>query len=106
VKIYPGAKGSKSAVRCDALILDDQSRSDTYPTMEIDEDDVQVTHEATVSKVSDEQLFYLMSRGIKQDEAMSMIVRGFIEPIARELPMEYSVELNRLIQLEMEGSVG
>src|SRR5579871_3684896 len=106
VKIYPGAKGSKSAVRCDALILDDRSRSDTYPTMEIDETDVQVTHEATVSKVSDEQLFYLMSRGINQDEAMNMIVRGFIEPISRELPMEYSVELNRLIQLEMEGSVG
>src|SRR2546423_7796181 len=100
VRINPGARGSKCAVRCDALILDDESRSDTYPTMEIDEDDVQVTHEATVSKVSDEQLFYLMSRGIKQDEAMSMIVRGFIEPIARELPMEYSVELNRLIQLE------
>ena len=106
VKVYPGARGSKCAVRCDALILDDQSRSDTYPTMEIDEDDVQVTHEATVSKVSDEQLFYLMSRGVNQDEAMNMIVRGFIEPISRELPMEYSVELNRLIQLEMEGSVG
>src|SRR5947208_712247 len=106
VKIYPGARGSKCAVRCDALILDERSRSDTYPTMEIDEDDVQVTHEATVSKVSDEQLFYLMSRGINQDEAMNMIVRGFIEPIARELPMEYSVELNRLIALEMEGSVG
>src|SRR5215467_8991945 len=106
VKVYPGAAGSKCAVRCDALILDEKSRSDTYPTMEIDEDDVQVTHEATVSKVSDEQLFYLMSRGINQDEAMNMIVRGFIEPIARELPMEYSVELNRLIALEMEGSVG
>jgi Fe-S cluster assembly protein SufB len=106
VKVYPGAKGSKCAVRCDALILDDQSRSDTYPTMEIDETDVQVTHEATVSKVSDDQLFYLMSRGIDQDEAMSLIVRGFIEPISRELPMEYSVELNRLIQMEMEGSVG
>jgi Fe-S cluster assembly protein SufB len=106
VKIHPGAKGSKCAVRCDALILDDQSRSDTYPTMEIDEDDVEVTHEATVSKVSSEQLFYLMSRGINQDEAMSLIVRGFIEPISRELPMEYSVELNRLIQMEMEGSVG
>src|SRR5689334_17004888 len=106
VKIHPGAKGSKCAVRCDALILDDQSRSDTYPTMEIDEDDVEVTHEATVSKVSSEQLFYLMSRGINQDEAMSLIVRGFIEPISRELPMEYSVELNRLIALEMEGSVG
>src|SRR5216110_2339945 len=104
--VEPGAKGSKSAVRCDALILDDRSRSDTYPTMEIDEQDVSITHEATVSKVSDEQLFYLMSRGIKGDEAMNMIVRGFIEPIARELPMEYSVELNRLIALEMEGSVG
>jgi Fe-S cluster assembly protein SufB len=88
------------------LILDDRSRSDTYPTMEIDEEDVQITHEATVSKVSDEQLFYLMSRGIQEDEAMSMIVRGFIEPIAKELPLEYAVELNRLIALEMEGSVG
>jgi len=106
VKVYPGAIGSKCAVRCDALILDDQSRSDTYPYMEIDEEDVQITHEATVSKVSDEQLFYLMARGIKADEAMSMIVRGFIEPIAKELPLEYSVELNRLIALEMEGSVG
>jgi Fe-S cluster assembly protein SufB len=106
VKVYPGAHGSKCAVRCDALILDDKSRSDTYPTMEIDETDVQVTHEATVSKVSDEQLFYLMSRGVNQDEAMNMIVRGFIEPISRELPMEYSVELNRLIAMEMEGSVG
>ncbi len=106
VKIYPGAKGSKCAVRCDALILDDQSRSDTYPTMEVDEEDVQITHEATVSKVSDEQLFYLMSRGIKADEAMGMIVRGFIEPIVKELPLEYAVEMNRLINLEMEGSVG
>jgi Fe-S cluster assembly protein SufB len=106
VKVYAGAKGSKCAVRCDALILDERSRSDTYPTMEIDETDVEVTHEATVSKVSDEQLFYLMSRGIDQNEAMNMIVRGFIEPISRELPMEYSVELNRLIALEMEGSVG
>src|SRR5713101_5882727 len=106
VKIYPGAKGSKCAVRCDALILDDQSRSDTYPTMEIDEDDVSITHEATVSKVSDEQLFYLMSRGVRGDEAMNMIVRGFVEPIVKELPLEYAVELNRLIALEMEGSVG
>ncbi|GBD30895.1 FeS cluster assembly protein SufB [bacterium HR32] len=106
VKVYKGARGSKCAVRCDALILDDRSRSDTYPTMEIDEEDVQVTHEATVSKVSDEQLFYLMSRGIREDEAMNMIVRGFIEPIAKELPLEYAVELNRLIALEMEGSVG
>ncbi|HLA25004.1 MAG TPA: Fe-S cluster assembly protein SufB [bacterium] len=106
VKIYPGAKGSRSAVRCDALILDDRSRSDTYPTMEIDEEDVSITHEATVSKVSDEQLFYLMSRGVKADEAMNMIVRGFVEPIVKELPLEYAVELNRLIALEMEGSVG
>ena len=106
VKVYKGARGSKCAVRCDALILDDRSRSDTYPTMEIDEEDVQITHEATVSKVSDEQLFYLMSRGIQEDEAMNMIVRGFIEPIAKELPLEYAVELNRLIALEMEGSVG
>jgi Fe-S cluster assembly protein SufB len=106
VKIYDGAKGSKSAVRCDALILDEHSRSDTYPTMEIDEQDVSITHEATVSKVSDEQLFYLMSRGVKADEAMNMIVRGFVEPIVKELPLEYAVELNRLIELEMEGSVG
>jgi len=106
VKIYSGAKGSRSAVRCDALILDDRSRSDTYPTMEIDEEDVSITHEATVSKISDEQLFYLMSRGVKEDEAMNMIVRGFVEPIVKELPLEYAVELNRLIALEMEGSVG
>lgn len=106
VKVYPGAKGSKCAVRCDALILDERSRSDTYPYMEIDEEDVSVTHEATVSKVSDEQLFYLMSRGINGDEAMNMIVRGFIEPVVKELPLEYAVELNRLIALEMEGSVG
>jgi hypothetical protein len=106
VKVYDGAGGSKCAVRCDALILDEHSRSDTYPYMEIDEEDVQITHEATVSKVSDEQLFYLMARGIKADEAMGMIVRGFIEPITKELPLEYAVELNRLIELEMEGSVG
>jgi len=106
VKVYSGAKGSRCAVRCDALILDEHSRSDTYPYMEIDEEDVQITHEATVSKVSDEQLFYLMARGIKADEAMGMIVRGFIEPITKELPLEYAVELNRLIVLEMEGSVG
>jgi len=106
VKVYPGAVGSKCAVRCDALILDEYSRSDTYPTNEIEEEDVSITHEATVSKVSDEQLFYLMARGIKADEAMGMIVRGFIEPITKELPLEYAVELNRLIALEMEGSVG
>ena len=106
VKVHPGAHGSKVNVRCDALILDPESRSDTYPTMEIAEQDVRVEHEATVSKVGEEQLFYLMSRGITAEEATLMIVNGFIEPFTKELPMEYAVELNRLIQLEMEGSVG
>jgi Fe-S cluster assembly protein SufB len=106
VKIYPGMAGCKTHVNCDALLLDTASRSDTYPYMEIEEDDVTVTHEATVSKIGEEQLFYLMSRGIAEDEARAMIVRGFIEPIAKELPMEYAIELNRLIELEMEGSVG
>jgi Fe-S cluster assembly protein SufB len=106
VKIYPGMKGCKTHVNCDALLLDDQSRSDTYPYMEIEENDVAVTHEASVSKIGEEQLFYLMSRGIGEAEARAMIVRGFIEPIAKELPMEYAIELNRLIELEMEGSVG
>ena len=99
-------KGSKSSVRCDALLMDEDSRSDTYPYMEIDEDQVQIGHEATVSKIGDEQLFYLQSRGIREEEAMAMIVNGFIEPFTKELPMEYAVELNRLIQLQMEGSVG
>jgi Fe-S cluster assembly protein SufB len=93
-------------VRCDALILDPESRSDTYPTMEIAESAVRVEHEATVSKVGDEQLFYLRSRGLSEHEATTMIVNGFIEPFTKELPMEYAVELNRLIQLEMEGAVG
>jgi Fe-S cluster assembly protein SufB len=106
VKVHKGANGVKSNVVCDALILDDQSRSDTYPVMEIDEENVSISHEATVSKVSEEQLFYLQSRGIPQAQAMMMIVNGFIEPIVKELPMEYAVEMNRLIQLEMEGSVG
>jgi len=106
VKVYPGMKGSKSSVRCDALLMDEDSRSDTYPYMEIDEDQVQIGHEATVSKIGDEQLFYLQSRGIPEEEAMAMIVNGFIEPFTKELPMEYAVELNRLIQLQMEGSVG
>jgi Fe-S cluster assembly protein SufB len=106
VKVYKGARGVKSNVICDALILDDKSRSDTYPVMEIDENDTSISHEATVSKVSDEQLFYLQSRGIPEDQAMFMIVNGFIEPIVKELPMEYAVEMNRLIKLEMEGSVG
>jgi len=106
VKVHQGAHGAKSNVVCDALILDEHSRSDTYPVMEIDEQDAAISHEATVSKVSDEQLFYLQSRGITQAQAMMMIVNGFIEPIVKELPMEYAVEMNRLVQLEMEGSVG
>jgi Fe-S cluster assembly protein SufB len=93
-------------VRCDALLLDEASRTDTYPYIEIEEEDVEVGHEATVSKVGEEQLFYLMSRGLSESEAYTMIVSGFIEPIAKELPLEYAVELNRLIQLEMSGSVG
>jgi Fe-S cluster assembly protein SufB len=88
------------------LLIDDISRSDTYPYVDVREDDVQMGHEATVSRVSAEQLFYLMSRGMNEDEAMAMIVRGFVEPIARELPMEYAIELNRLIELQMEGAVG
>ena len=106
VKVHRGAHGAKSNVVCDALILDEHSRSDTYPVMEIDEQDAAISHEATVSKVSDEQLFYLQSRGISKAQAMMMIVNGFIEPIVKELPMEYAVEMNRLVQLEMEGSVG
>ena len=106
VKVYPGMTGAKSSVRCDALLMDEDSRSDTYPYMDIEEDHVQVGHEATVSKIGDEQLFYLQSRGIPEEEAMAMIVNGFIEPFTKELPMEYAVELNRLIQLQMEGSVG
>ena len=106
VEVAPGAHHSKSTVRCDALLVDTISRSDTYPYVDVREDDVAMGHEATVSKVSDDQLFYLMSRGMAEDEAMAMIVRGFIEPIARELPMEYALELNRLIELQMEGAVG
>jgi len=93
-------------VRCDALILDDESRSDTYPYIEVEDETASLGHEATVSKVGDDQLFYLMSRGLSETEATAMIVNGFIEPITRELPMEYAVELNRLIELQMEGSVG
>ena len=106
VQIVEGANGSANSVVCDALLVDTVSRSDTYPYIDIREDDVTLGHEATVSKVSEEQLFYLMSRGMSEDEAMAMIVRGFIEPIARELPMEYALELNKLIELQMEGSVG
>jgi Fe-S cluster assembly protein SufB len=106
IQVNPGATGSKSTVRCDALLVDDVSRSDTYPYNDIREDDVSMGHEATVSKIGEDQLFYLMSRGLSEEEAMAMIVRGFIEPIARELPMEYAIELNRLIELQMEGAVG
>lgn len=106
VKVYPGATDVKSSVRCDALLMDEKSRSDTYPTMEIDEKQVTIEHEATVSKVGEEQLFYLMSRGLTAAEATTMIVNGFFEPFTKELPLEYAVELNRLIQMEMEGSVG
>ncbi len=105
-KVYEGASAAKSNVECDALLIDDSSRTDTYPYIEIDENSASVGHEATVSKVGDEQIFYLMSRGLDEAEAMAMIVRGFIEPVAKELPLEYAIELNRLIELEMEGSVG
>jgi Fe-S cluster assembly protein SufB len=106
VRVEDGASKAKSNVRCDALILDEASRSDTYPYIEIEEETASIGHEATVSRIGDEQLFYLRSRGIDEAEAMSLIVRGFIEPITKELPLEYAVELNRLIQLQMEGSVG
>ncbi|MAT71503.1 MAG: Fe-S cluster assembly protein SufB [Planctomycetaceae bacterium] len=105
-KVEKGATGCKSNVVCDALILDPQSRSDTYPYIEVEEQDVQVEHEASVSRIGEEQLFYLMSRGLTEAEASSMIVSGFIEPLIKELPMEYAVEMNRLIELQMEGSVG
>ena len=106
VAVTPSAKNAKSRVECDALILDHDSRSDTYPTMKINEPSANIEHEATVSKIGEEKLFYLMSRGLTETEAMSLIVSGFIEPIVKELPLEYALELNRLIELEMEGSVG
>jgi len=106
LEVAKGATGSKSKVVCDALILDEDSRSDTYPYIKIDEDEVDIGHEATVSKIGEEQLFYLMSRGLSEAEASAMVVSGFVEPITKELPLEYAVEMNRLIQLQMEGSVG
>jgi len=106
VRIAENAHSSANSVVCDALLVDDHSRSDTYPAIDIRVDDVELGHEATVTKVSEDQLFYLMSRGLEETEAMAMIVRGFIEPIARELPMEYALELNKLIEMNMEGSVG
>src|SRR5437763_1510709 len=106
LEVAKGATGSKSKVVCDALILDEESRSDTYPYIRVDENDVDLGHEATVSKIGEEQLFYLMSRGLSEAEASALIVSGFVEPITKELPLEYAVEMNRLIQLQMEGSVG
>ncbi|HEY5026323.1 MAG TPA: Fe-S cluster assembly protein SufB [Acidimicrobiales bacterium] len=106
VRVEEGAKHAKSFVRCDALILDEQSTSETKPYMEVEERDAQIGHEATVSKVGEDQLFYLMSRGLSESQAMSMIVNGFIEPVVRTLPMEYAVEWSRLIELQMEGAVG
>ena len=106
VKIYPGAKGAKSTVRCDALMLDATAQSATYPYMEIDEEDVTIGHEASVSRVGEEQLFYLMSRGLSEAEATAMVVNGFIEPIVKTLPMDYAIEMNRLITLQMQGAIG
>jgi len=106
LKVYEGADHCRSNVRCDALMLDEHSRSDTYPTMEVDEKQVDIGHEATVSKVGDEQLFYLMARGISEEEATKMIVNGFVEPIIKSLPLEYAVEMNRLIELQMDGAIG
>ncbi len=106
LKVYKGAENVRSNAVCDALLLNTESRSDTYPYIEIDEDDVTIGHEASVSKVGEEQLFYLMSRGLSQEQATTMVVSGFIEPLVKELPMEYAVEMNRLIQLQMEGSIG
>lgn len=106
VQVAPKAKNSSVFVSCDALILDEESRSDTYPYMKIKENDVEIQHEATVEKLGDEKLFYLMSRGLSQADAESALVMGFMEPVTKEIPLEYSIELNRLIKLEMIGSVG
>jgi Fe-S cluster assembly protein SufB len=106
IKVEENAPGVRANVRCDALMLDDDSRSDTYPYMDIKQEDVTLGHEATVSKIGDDQMFYLQARGLTEVEATAMIVRGFIEPVAKELPMEYALELNRLISLQMEGSIG
>ena len=106
VRIARGAEGAQSKVVCDALLLDPASRSDTYPYIDVNEDNAKVEHEATVSKISEDQLFYLMSRGLTEQQASAIIINGFLEPFVKELPMEYAVELNRLVQLQMEGSVG
>ncbi|MEN8242630.1 MAG: SufD family Fe-S cluster assembly protein, partial [Chloroflexota bacterium] len=106
LKVHAQAENSKSNVVCDALLLDESSRSDTYPYIEIDAKNVDIGHEASVSKVGEEQLFYLMSRGLSEEQAATMVVSGFIEPLVKELPMEYAIEMNRLVQLQMEGSIG
>ena len=106
MRVEEGAEESKAFVRCDALLLDEDSRSDTYPYMEVEESNIDIGHEATVSKVGEDQLFYLMSRGLTEEQATAMVVAGFIEPIVKELTMEYAVEMNRLIELQMEGSIG
>ena len=106
VKVAPGATNAVASVRCDALMLDDHSRSDTYPYIDIQEDDTSLTHEATVGKVSQDQVFYLMSRGLTENEAQNLIVQGFLEVFTKELPMEYAIEFNRLVKLEMEGALG
>jgi Fe-S cluster assembly protein SufB len=106
LEVAKGATGARSKVVCDALLLDEHSRSDTYPTIRINEDEVDIGHEASVSKIGEEQLFYLMSHGLEEEEASKLIVNGFIEPVVKELPMEYAVEMNRLIELQMEGSIG
>jgi Fe-S cluster assembly protein SufB len=106
LKVSPGATNVVASVRCDALMLDDQSRSDTYPYIDIQEDDTTMTHEATVGKISADQVFYLMSRGLTENEAQNLIVQGFLEVFTKELPMEYAIEFNRLVKMEMEGSLG
>ena len=106
VKVTPGAEGSKSTVSCESLMLDDLSKSDTIPVIDMATDKVEMSHEAKIGKISDEAIFYLMSRGISEEEAKAMIVRGFVEPISKELPLEYAVEMNNLITLELEGSIG
>ena len=106
LEVAEGAHGAKSQVVCDALILDPESRTDTYPYIRIDEDDVEIGHEATVTRIGEEQLFYLQSRGLSESQASGMIVAGFVEPITKELPLEYAIEMNKLIMLQMEGSVG
>ena len=106
LKVSPGATGVVASVRCDALMLDDQSRSDTYPYIDIQEDDTTMTHEATVGKISADQIFYLMSRGLTENEAQNLVIQGFLEVFTKELPMEYAIEFNRLVKLEMEGSLG